>query len=95
MNIPRGEFWTKVDKRCSHVNVGYGEDVTIRELAGLIKRVVGFQGELEFDHSRPDGSPQKMLNSKLVNDLGWSPSTKIENGLDLVTKEFIERAPPR
>ena len=76
LHIPREEFWSKVDQNCSHVNVGYGEDITIRELAELIKKVVGFGGELEFDRSRPDGSPQKMLNSTLINGLGWSPTTK-------------------
>ena len=77
LHIPREEFWSKVDQNCSHVNVGYGEDITIRELAGLIKKVVGFGGELEFDRSRPDGSPQKMLNSTLINGLGWSQTTKL------------------
>jgi GDP-L-fucose synthase len=91
MNIPRDHFWPKVDMRCSHVNVGYGEDITIRELAGLIKEVVGFEGELEFDTSKPDGTPKKLLDSKLINGLGWSPTTKIGEGLDLATKEFIER----
>jgi GDP-L-fucose synthase len=93
MNIPKDEFWSKLDQHCSHVNVGFGEDTTIRELAQLIKEVVGFGGELEFDHSKPDGSPQKMLNSKLINGLGWLPTTKIGKGLDLATKEFIGRGP--
>ena len=91
MKIPSGEFWSRVHMRCSHVNVGYGEDMTIRELAQLIKEVVGFEGELEFDQSRPDGSPQKLLNSRLINDFGWSPATKIKNGLELAITEFIER----
>ena len=91
MNIPRDEFWSKVEMRCSHVNVGYGEDVTIRELAGLIKQVVGFSGELEFDHSRPDGCPQKIMNSEAIISLGWSPKMRLEDGLDKVLKEFIKR----
>ena len=95
MNIPKDQFWSKVDAHCSHVNVGYGEDLTIRELAELIKEVVGFEGDLEFDQSRPDGSPQKMLNSKLINRLGWLPITNIEHGLDLATREFIGRGPIR
>jgi len=95
MNIPKDQFWSKVDAHCSHVNVGYGEDLTIRELAELIKEVVGFEGDLEFDQSRTDGSPEKMLNSKLINRLGWLPITNIEHGLDLATKEFIGRGPIR
>ena len=91
MNIPRDEFWSKVEMQCSHVNVGYGEDITIRELAELIREVVGFEGELEFDQSKPDGSPQKMLNSRLIHGLGWSPTTTIAVGLALASKEYFGR----
>ena len=91
MIIPRDEFWSKVDVRCSHVNVGYGEDVTIRELAGLIKEVVGFEGELEFDHSKPNGAPQKMLNLLLINGLGWLPTTTLRMGLTLTLRDYIRR----
>lgn len=91
MGTPKDEFWSKVDMNCSQVNVGYGEDVSIRELAGLIKEVVGFEGNLSFDSSRPDGSPRKMLNSRLMNDLGWSPKTRLEDGLVEASKEFLKR----
>ena len=91
MGTPKDEFWSKVDMNCSQVNVGYGEDVSIRELAGLIKEVVGFEGNLSFDSSRPDGSPRKMLNSRLMKDLGWSPKTRLEDGLVEASKEFLKR----
>ena len=91
MNIPRDEFWSKLDKHCSHVNVGCGKDVTIRDLAGLIKQVVGFEGELEFDTSKPDGSPQKKLNSEVIRGLGWSPKIRLEDGLGISLREFIGR----
>ena len=90
MSIPKYEFWSKVDMRCSHVNVGYGEDVTIRELVNWSNRWWGSRS-LEFDHSRPDGSPQKILDSGVIRSLGWSPTTKIEDGLDLAAKKFIAR----
>ena len=89
-SISRDEFWSKVDTYRSHVNVGYGEDVTIRELAELIKQVVGFGGEVEFDHSRPDGSPKKMLNSEVIKSLGWLPKTRLVDGLGITSKEFTE-----
>jgi GDP-L-fucose synthase len=95
LNIARDEFWSKVDMHCSHVNVGYGEDVTIRELAELIKDAVGFEGELEFDQSRPDGSPQKILDSGVIRSLGWSPKTRLVDGLGVPSREFIERGPTR
>jgi GDP-L-fucose synthase len=90
LNIPRDEFWSKVDMRCSHVNVGFGEDVTIQELAGLIKEVVGFEGGLEFDYSKPDGSPQKILDSGVIRSLGWSPKIRFEDGLRQTLNDFIE-----
>ena len=81
MNIPRDEFWSKVDMRCSHVNVGYGEDITIRELAELIKEVVGFEGQLEFDSSRADGTPRKLLQSNVMNSHGFYAHTNLRTGL--------------
>ena len=91
MEIPRDKFWSEVDLHCSHVNVGYGEDLTIRELAELIRHAVGFEGRLEFDWSKPDGSPQKLLTSSVINGLGWSFKTNLVDGLSLVYKEFIGR----
>ena len=91
INIPRDEFWSKVEMHCSHVNVGFGEDITIRNLAELIREVVGFEGCLDFDWSKPDGAPQKMLNSQLIKGLGWAPITKLKTGLALVLGEFIEQ----
>lgn len=90
MKIPRDEFWSKVDQNCSHVNVGYGEDITIRELAELIQQTVGFEGELEFDHMKPDGAPQKLLESKEITALGWSPLTDMKTGLSVTMDDFIK-----
>ena len=88
MSIPKNEFWSKVDMRCSHVNVGYGEDITIRELAELIKRIVGFEGFLNFDHRKPDGSNQKLLNHGRLKNMGWGPRVSLNNGLSLSYEHF-------
>ncbi|MBX7259945.1 MAG: NAD-dependent epimerase/dehydratase family protein, partial [Candidatus Hydrogenedentes bacterium] len=64
-----------------HVNVGTGRDVTIQELAGLIARVVGYSGRFEFDHSKPDGAPRKLLDVSRIESLGWSATTDLETGL--------------
>jgi GDP-L-fucose synthase len=64
-----------------HVNIGTGADVTIRELAELIARVVGYTGRFEFDASRPDGTPQKRLNVDRIHALGWRPTIDLETGL--------------
>ena len=81
MDIPKADFWSKVDMHCSHVNVGYGDDITIRELAELIKQVVGFEGRLEFDSSRADGTPRKLLRSNIMNSYGFYADTNLRTGL--------------
>ena len=63
------------------INVGYGEDVTIRELAGLICEVVGFAGRLEFDASKPDGTPRKLMNVSRLHALGWKPRVTLRDGI--------------
>ena len=63
------------------LNVGTGQDVTIRELAELMKRVVGYQGEIRFDSSKPDGTPRKVLDTSKITALGWRPSVSLEEGL--------------
>ena len=65
----------------SHINVGTGQDVTIRELAEIIARVTGFGGELVFDPSRPDGTPRKLLDVSRLKALGWEASIGLEAGL--------------
>ena len=66
------------------INVGCGQDQTIKELAETIQKVVGFSGRLEFDTSRPDGTPQKILDISKINTLGWKPSILLKDGLEQV-----------
>ncbi|QJC53342.1 GDP-L-fucose synthase [Paenibacillus albicereus] len=63
------------------VNIGVGEDIAIRELAELIARVVGYEGRLAFDASRPDGTPRKLVDTSRINGLGWRASTTLEDGI--------------
>jgi GDP-L-fucose synthase len=63
------------------INVGSGEDLTIRELAEMIADVVGFEGQIRFDSSKPDGTPRKLLDSNRLRGLGWKPSVSLEDGL--------------
>src|SRR5882762_803395 len=74
------------------VNIGCGEDATVRELAELIAEVVGFSGELVFDASKPDGTPQKLLDISLLTQLGWTPRTSLREGLAETYAEFVQRA---
>ena len=64
-----------------HVNIGTGSDVTVKELAEHIKNTVGFSGRLKFDRNKPDGTPRKLLDTTLVNSLGWEPQISLSHGL--------------
>lgn len=70
------------------VNVGVGEDVTIKELAGLVGEVVGFDGELVFDTSKPDGTPRKLMDVRRLNGIGWQASTALHQGLESAYRDF-------
>nr|WP_237759526.1 GDP-L-fucose synthase [Sulfuricella sp. T08] len=73
------------------VNIGVGEDITIRELAEKVAKVVGFQGELVFDSSKPDGTPQKLLDVTHLNKLGWRAKTAMDEGIGKAYQDFIRR----
>ncbi|KAK8500130.1 hypothetical protein V6N12_002243 [Hibiscus sabdariffa] len=68
-----------------HVNVGSGKEVTIKELAELVMEVVGFEGELVWDTSKPDGTPRKLMDSSKLASLGWSAKISLRDGLSILT----------
>ena len=74
------------------VNIGVGEDITIRELAERVAKVVGFQGDLVFDSSKPDGTPQKLLDVTHLNKLGWRAKTDLDEGIGMAYQDFLQRA---
>jgi GDP-L-fucose synthase len=76
------------------INVGYGQDLTIRDLADLVKRIVGFSGEIVWDTSQPDGTPRKLLDSSRLFGLGWRPQVDLETGLRLAYQDFRARLAP-
>jgi GDP-L-fucose synthase len=73
----------------SHINVGSGEDITIRELAELVGKVIGYTGRIEFDASKPDGAPRKLLDITCLQRLGWMPRTALEVGLVNAYRAFL------
>ena len=73
----------------SHINVGFGSDVTIAELAKVIGEVVGYKGKAAFDVSKPDGSPRKLMNSMLLSKLGWQPQVDLHIGMSNAYAEFL------
>jgi GDP-L-fucose synthase len=74
------------------VNIGTGEDLTIKELAGLIKNVTGFEGKITFDTSKPDGTPRKLMDSARLHAMGWKHTISLEEGLGLAYRFFKEEA---
>lgn len=70
------------------VNIGIGEDLTIKELAELIKKIVGFNGEIVFDTTKPDGTPRKLMDVTKINNLGWKHKIQLEEGLKLIVNDL-------
>lgn len=75
------------------INIGTGEDLTIKDLALKIKETVGFNGDLVFDSTKPDGTPRKLMDVAKLNNLGWKASTTLENGLKLAYQDYLEKEP--
>jgi len=75
----------------SHINVGTGKDVTIREMAGTMKEVVGFKGNLTFDTTKPDGSPRKLIDVSRLSNMGWKYSIDLEEGLKKTYKWYFNQ----
>ncbi len=73
------------------INIGWGEDYTIRELAERVRDTIGFQGKIEWDSSKPDGAPRKLLDVSRMKALGWSPRTPLEEGLKKAYEDFLAR----
>ena len=73
------------------INVGFGSDVTIRELAETVKRITGFAGEIIWDRSKPDGTPRKWMDSSRLLALGWKPQVNLEQGIGLAYADFLKR----
>ena len=90
MNLGKVKYDQHTQPMLSHINVGYGEDVTIHELALTVREVVGFKGAIFYDNSKPDGSPRKWIDSKRLCDLGWKPMVNLREGLSLAYADFLK-----
>jgi GDP-L-fucose synthase len=89
MELDKSIYDANTEPMLSHINVGTGEDCTIRELVETVARVVGFEGEIKFDTTKPDGTPRKLMNVERLKSLGWKYSVSLEDGLSMVYKWFI------
>jgi GDP-L-fucose synthase len=89
MNLSKAALGAHTQPMQSHINVGFGQDITITELALAICKTVGFQGVIDFDTSKPDGSPRKLMDSSRINALGWQPKVGLETGLTVAYQDFL------
>jgi len=82
LDLPRQLYQANTQPMLSHINVGYGEDVTIRELAELIAEVTGFTGKIVFDTTKPDGTMRKLMDSSRLSSMGWAPVVRLRDGIE-------------
>ena len=73
------------------VNIGIGEDITIKELANLIASEVGYTGSFEFDATKPDGTPRKLMDTRKINNLGWKASIGLKEGIKKTIEEVMDK----
>lgn len=76
----------------TQLNIGTGEDLPISELAALIKNIVGFEGEIEYDNSKPDGTPRKLLDVSRIHKLGWKHKTSLEEGIKMAYEWYVDNS---
>jgi len=91
MNIDKKNYYNHILPLCSHINIGSGTDITIKELAEIIKKLVGFKGEINFDISKPDGISSKFLDTELIKNLGFKPQISLMEGLVKTYRDYIKK----
>ncbi|MDI1246515.1 MAG: GDP-L-fucose synthase [Rhodoferax sp.] len=89
MQLPLATYQAHTQPMLSHINVGYGSDITIAELARAVGQAVGYQGNISFDISKPDGAPRKLMDSKRINALGWQAKVSLEDGLSRAYQDMV------
>ena len=82
---------SKSEIRNTHINIGVGKDLSIKELAEKVQKIVGFEGEISWDTSKPDGTPQKLLDVSKLNGLGWKENVKLTDGIKIVYQKYINK----
>ena len=91
MELDKAAYDAQVEPMQSHINVGFGSDVTIAELAKAVATATGYQGKITFDTSKPDGAPRKWMDSGRLNSLGWKPLVHLDSGLKSAYAQMLEQ----
>ncbi len=90
MNLSKDKYQKEISEMSSHINVGSGEELSIKDLAELLLIITDFKGKIEWDKSRPDGTPRKLLNHNKLKKLGWTHNVSIKSGLEITYKDYVE-----
>jgi GDP-L-fucose synthase len=90
MKLDNIKYDEAINQNCSHLNAGFGDDVSIKTLVKAITAVVGYSGKVIFDDSKPEGVQRKLLDSSKLNDLGWASSVSLKDGLEVTYRDFIK-----
>lgn len=93
MQLEPAVYRAHTSEMLSHINVGFGSDVTIAELAQTVATAVGYEGSITFDTSKPDGTPRKWMSSDRLHALGWHPTVSLADGLRLAYQDFLNSIP--
>jgi len=91
MNLDKTKYDQCIRPMQSHINVGYGEDISISDLAKKIQKIVKYSGRITFDNLKPDGAPKKLLSCKLLRDLGWAPAITLDEGLIIAFEDMLKQ----
>jgi GDP-L-fucose synthase len=89
MNLDKTIYDQHTEPMLSHINVGFGSDVTIKALAQNISEVVGYQGGIGFDITKPDGTARKLMDSSRLNSLGWQAQVSLKDGLTKAYQDYL------
>ena len=90
MNLDLAEYKKHTEDMISHINIGFGDDVTIQELVIKLVKIVGYEGKINFDLNKPDGVFRKLMDSSLIESLGWKASVSLEDGLNLTYADYVK-----
>lgn len=91
MNLDKSTYDQHTEPMQSHINVGFGSDITITELASAVSKATGYQGKISFDPSKSDGAPRKWMDSGRLNQLGWSSRASLKEGLEMAYANFVRK----
>ena len=91
LEMKKNNYNQYVSDMCSHINIGYGSDISIHDLAKLIASIVGYEGNIEFDTSKPDGIKKKLLDSSIIQKMGWKAEVNIKDGINFAYKDYLKR----